>query len=464
MSRLRERTEADGPDALRRGDRGARQSRRWLGSEIPLGALLETPYGQVPDEAPAEGLRVRTHDVIPPGAPLPPMPWTVTRKEQVWTPRLAHLVEQANASQWNASLDIPWSAGIGLADHLEAAVCDVFTWLLQQELVAHHVPSAWLPQIHPAFLEVKLFLSGKVMDEARHAEVCVKRLWLNGAGPTATSAETDEAVAPLCLLEDYEQASLLVDILGEGQILDVFKIVYDLAPDDATRRIVLLSRRDEARHVSYGVARLKHRIETARDPEAVGRQIVEWIAARIEVSTEFFTLPDMVQEALGVLGREAGIDGRQRAREFPAEANVSRGSRQPAFRRGSSGGSETYSSQPVHHDKSTTTIEVIPIADQARRRTTTAAGDHQHFLAPERTPSQRDAINDSLTLVESGIAGVTIVWGGQQRHPQLLDGARRSRRGRGRRSSITARVPPQQSAGRQERVPQADRSALAVPA
>ncbi|HEY4830768.1 MAG TPA: ferritin-like domain-containing protein [Solirubrobacteraceae bacterium] len=327
MTRLRDRAEADAPDQLSRGDRGARQSRRWLASEIPLGALLETPYGEVIDEAPREGLRVRTHDVDPPEAGLPTMPWTVNRKEQVWTPRLAHLVEQANASQWNASLDIPWSGALGLADHLEEAVCDLFTWLLQQELTAHQVPAAWLPQIHPAFLEVRLFLSGKVMDEARHTEACIKRLWLNGVGPTATSPDTDRALALLCLLEDYEQASLLVDVLGEGQILDVFKIVYDLAPDEATRRIVLLSRRDEARHVSYGVARLKHRIETASDPEAVGRQIVDWIAARIEVSDEFFALPELVHEALGVLGREVGVDGKQRAREFPAEANAFRRSR-----------------------------------------------------------------------------------------------------------------------------------------
>jgi hypothetical protein len=92
------RTEADSPDQLSRGDRGARQSRRWLASEIPLGTLLETPYGALPDEAPPVGLRVRTHDVDPPGADLPSMPWTVNRKEQVWTPRLAYLVEQANAS------------------------------------------------------------------------------------------------------------------------------------------------------------------------------------------------------------------------------------------------------------------------------------------------------------------------------------------------------------------------------
>jgi hypothetical protein len=317
----------DSADNLRRGDRGARQSRRWLSSEIPLDKLLATPYGEIPEEAPATGLRVRTHELTPGSGELPPMPWSVNRREQVWTPRLAHLVEQANASQWNASLDIPWHAARELRDDLEVATCQIFTWLLQQELVAHHVPSSWIPKINPAFLEVKLFLSGKVMDEARHAEVCVKRLWLNGHGPTATGPETDNLLAPLAQTDDYEQASLLVDILGEGQILDIFKVVYDLAPDEATRRIVLLSRRDEARHVSYGVARLRYRLETARDPEAVGAQVVEWIAERIKTSEEFFVLPEALQEGLGVLGAHVGIDGRARAREFPKESNQFRQAR-----------------------------------------------------------------------------------------------------------------------------------------
>jgi hypothetical protein len=308
------------PDALRRGEAGARQSRRWLASEIPLGALLATPYGEVPAQAPATGLRVRTHEREAGTGELPPMPWSVNDREQVWTPRLAHLVEQANASQWNASLDVPWGEGRGLADRLEEAVCEVFTWLLQQELVAHHVPATWLPRINPAFLEVKLFLSGKVMDEARHAEACVKRLWLNDHGPAPTSAATDISLASLCELDDYEQASLLVDILGEGQILDVFKIIYDLAPDPATRRIVLLARRDEARHVSYGVARLAHRLQSGRDPDRFAAQVVDWISERAESSDEFFELPENVQRALGTLGDKLGIDARRRAREFPGEA------------------------------------------------------------------------------------------------------------------------------------------------
>jgi hypothetical protein len=320
QSRDVQTADAQSPDALRRGDTATRQSRRWLASEIPLGALLDTPYGEVPEQAPPTGLRVRTHETGAHDGELPPAPWSVNRREQVWTPRLAHLVEQANASQWNASLDIPWAQGRQLDDHVEEAVCEVFTWLLQQELVAHQVPATWLPRINPAFLEVKLFLSGKVMDEARHAEACVKRLWLNDHGPTATSPATDDALVSLCELDDYEQASLLVDILGEGQILDVFKIIHDLAPDAATRRIVLLSRRDEARHVSYGVARLAHRLQTGRRTERFAEQVVDWIAERAEHSTEFFDLPENVKRALGVLGDEQGVDARHRAREFPAEA------------------------------------------------------------------------------------------------------------------------------------------------
>ena len=183
------------------------------------------------------------------------------------------------------------------------------------------MPSVWLPQINPAFLEVKLFLSGKVMDEARHAEVCVKRLWLNGRGPTPTGPAGDDALAPLAALNDYEQASLLIDILGEGQILDVFKIVYDLAPDAPTRRIVLLSRRDEARHVSYGVARLRHRHRhRARSGgrRAPDRRLDR--CARRRSPTSSSSCPSSCNPRSRPSAGEVGIDGRHRAREFPGES------------------------------------------------------------------------------------------------------------------------------------------------
>jgi hypothetical protein len=270
----------ESPDALSRGDKGAQQVRRWLDSEIPIGELWETPYGEIPESADPLGLRVRTHELTEDSDPLPPSPFTINDREQVWTPRLAHLVEQTNAGQWNAALDIPWGDADVNPDHVESAVAEVFTWLLQQELVAHHVPATFIPKINPEFLEVKLFLSGKVMDEARHADVCVRRLWINGHGPSATPASTDHGLVPLIEIDDYEQASLLVDILGEGQILDVFKIVHDLSPDPATRQIVLLSRRDEARHVSYGVARLAHRLATGQRNQMSSRSCRRTFRAR----------------------------------------------------------------------------------------------------------------------------------------------------------------------------------------
>ena len=180
----------------------------------------------------------------------------------------------------------------------------------------------WIPKINPAFLEVKLFLSGKVMDEARHAEVCVKRLWLNGHGPTATGRRPTAFLAPLAQTDDYEQASLLVDVLGEGQILDIFKIVYDLAPDEATRRIVLLSRRDEARHVSYGVARLRHRLETGVGPRggrADGRSNGSPTGSRPRTSSS--CCPRTCRAHSACSETHIGVDGRARARGFPQESN-----------------------------------------------------------------------------------------------------------------------------------------------
>jgi hypothetical protein len=47
MTTAHERTLTDSPDELSRGDRGTRQSRCWLSSEIPLGAFLEVKLGAV---------------------------------------------------------------------------------------------------------------------------------------------------------------------------------------------------------------------------------------------------------------------------------------------------------------------------------------------------------------------------------------------------------------------------------
>ena len=53
-------------------------------------------------------------------------------------------------------------------------------------------------------------------------------------------------------------------MLGEGSFLELLSFLERHAPDQVTRRVAHLARRDEARHVAFGQAHLEHRV--AVDP------------------------------------------------------------------------------------------------------------------------------------------------------------------------------------------------------
>src|SRR5207253_855075 len=78
---------------------------------------------------------------------------------------------------------------------------------------------------------------------------------------------------------------------------------------------------DEARHVAYGVGRLRTHLSAQRDVAAVGQQFVEALESRLSFTYEVSGLPPYVQEALAILaGRErspAALGrGVQRVRQF----------------------------------------------------------------------------------------------------------------------------------------------------
>src|SRR5204863_401384 len=72
------------------------------------------------------------------------------------------------------------STARGLPDHLERAVCQVMTYLAQNEYAAYYVPARFLGQVNPALAEVLLWLASHVHDEARHIEVFTKRALIGG--------------------------------------------------------------------------------------------------------------------------------------------------------------------------------------------------------------------------------------------------------------------------------------------
>lgn len=282
---------------------------------LPLSAL---PLAPLPEEVEPAGIIFRGAIHVEAG---PRMPYTVTHRDLVWADNVHELVERAKRRQWNATTDIPWHAARTVPPDVEEALADVLTWMVQQEYAAWYVPARFLPRIHPAFSEVGFFLSTQVMDEARHVEAFVKRVYVNGVGLRTVSASTESSIKGLLSQDDFGKASFLLHVLGEGTFMELFHLLLEIAPDEATHEIVARSLEDEARHVAYGVGRLRRQLLAAPDSDAVGQAFVDALEARLSFTYEVSGLPRNVQEALAVVaggGRgSASFDrGRRRVQQF----------------------------------------------------------------------------------------------------------------------------------------------------
>lgn len=294
-------------------------------TDRPLTSLLRlgTVLGAPPDTAEPRGLAPR--GLHPNGAGVP-FEFHVTERSIVWAEGVEQLYEQAKSRQWDATSDVPWDRGRGVSPPVERALCTVLTWMVQQEFAAWYVPAKFLPAIHPAYLEPALFLSTQVMDEARHVEVFTKRLFLNGIGFVGSYESTEASLQGLIQQDEFDKASFLLHVLGEGTFLDLFAFLRHIVPDEATRTIFIRAHEDEARHVAYGTGRL--RVQLQRDPGAVGR-FVEALEERISFARDVSGLPPEVQEALAVLagGAERGmafLRGVQQVKEFQQELQEAR--------------------------------------------------------------------------------------------------------------------------------------------
>ncbi len=287
--------------------------------ELRLSALLGTP----PEHVEPRGLAPRGLHADGGGVAYD---FQVTDRSLVWADGVEKLYDQAKERQWNPTHDIPWESGRGVPPPLEHALCTVLTWMVQQEFAAWYVPAKFLPRIHPAYLEPVLFLSTQVVDEARHVEAFTKRLFLNGTGFVGSYPATEASLLGLIRQEDYDKASFLLHVLGEGTFLDLFAFLRRVAPDEASRAIFLRSHEDEARHVAYGTGRV--RVQLQHDPRAIDR-FVAALEERISFAQEVSGIPPQVQEALTVLagGGERGgtfVRGVQLVKTFQEELKENR--------------------------------------------------------------------------------------------------------------------------------------------
>jgi len=186
-------------------------------------------------------------------------------KRQVWAEELESIYKQAVSNQWSASRDVPWGQLEKLDPAVEAAVCQVMTFLTENEFAALYVPARFIPRIHPHYREVVEVLAMQVVDEARHAEAFTRRAEAGGLGLGTTAVSGQLSLQTLVEEPDFTTAAFLLCVMGEGTFLSLLKFIETHAPDAVTASLARLAHRDEARHVAFGVSHLRYVLE--REPE-----------------------------------------------------------------------------------------------------------------------------------------------------------------------------------------------------
>jgi len=112
----------------------------------------------------------------------PAYPFDLIDKSHVAPPEVAGPYDQAVGAQWDASRDILWSKVGSHPPEIDAAIRQIMTFLAENELSALYLPSKFISRIHPAYVEVAMFLATQLQDEARHIDVFLTRARLAGGG------------------------------------------------------------------------------------------------------------------------------------------------------------------------------------------------------------------------------------------------------------------------------------------
>ena len=180
-------------------------------------------------------------------------------KKEVWGYNLRKLYEEFVSRQWSSATDIPWDTLEELPDDIEAAECQLATFFAQVEFVAADVPGRFIATMSPDYQEVRMALLGQVMDESRHLEVFRKRALANGGGlMRMIDSVTDVVGGSTDSAREYTELSTRLHIVGEGNVLTLFRLGELMAYNEAEKTIYRRCAQDEARHVAIGVLHARY--------------------------------------------------------------------------------------------------------------------------------------------------------------------------------------------------------------
>ncbi len=200
-------------------------------------------------------------------------------------PRLSRLYEKSKVSQWNAATDVDWSievdpgtvsfgdqfAGIDfgdggpitrfIGDHPEKArevMAHDHAWMVSQFMHGEQGALIATAKICAGAesIDDKYYAAAQVADEARHVEAYQRYLDKIGI-EYPVSPSLHELLSDIMRHRHLDMTFLGMQILVEGVALAAFSMGAVLLANPLIGSITELVRRDEARHVAFGVLSLQ---------------------------------------------------------------------------------------------------------------------------------------------------------------------------------------------------------------
>ena len=213
-------------------------------------------YGWVPDHWPYQNDTPRGAWPAPEDRRGLAAPYTIYEKHEVWADSAADLYELAIRERWAPATQISWGSIEPIAEHVEAALDQVFTNISEQQYNSNQVLMGWLMQISYGFHEVKLYLSTQVFEQARHVEAFRKRALANGGGlGVQMPGFMNRTVYATFKFTEYVT---YVNILRGSFLLALCEWGDRLGRSQADRQLFEYTANDLRRHLAFGVDHLKH--------------------------------------------------------------------------------------------------------------------------------------------------------------------------------------------------------------
>ena len=141
-------------------------------------ALLLGRSAEIPDRAdPAWGFAPRGAVVEEGG---PEFSFDVLRANEAWSESAGELYEQATRGHWDSARDIPWAQLTPLEDELERAICQLMTFLAENEFSALYVRASDRPDSSSIYRDRLVPFHPGARRGAPHRSFCQTRIGQRG--------------------------------------------------------------------------------------------------------------------------------------------------------------------------------------------------------------------------------------------------------------------------------------------